>query len=323
MRALISGVAGFIGSHLADLLLSQGQDVLGVDNFLTGDHRNIAHLNANPHFRLIQHDVIKPLAVDEDIDQIYHLASPSSPVAYTIHRVATLRVNSQGTCNLLDLAVQKQARFLVASAADIYGDPEITPQREDYCGHTNPIGLNSAYEESKRFAEACAMAYQRQFGADTRIVRLFNTYGPRMSINDGRVLTNFVCQALRDQPITILGDGTQTRCFCYVSDTVAGLVKAMESDFHEPINLGNPEDISIVQLARDVLKLVPESQSKITFAPAPAYDPRVRKPDISRAKQILAWSPKVPRPEGLAKVIDYCRSRITANANNGPQSSQI
>ena len=310
MRALISGVAGFIGSHLADLLLSQACDVLGVDNFITGDQRNIAHLHANPRFRLIHHDVINPLSLDGPIDHIYHLASPSSPVAYTTHRVATLRVNSQGTCNLLDLAVQKNSRFLVASTAEVYGDPKITPQREDYCGHVNPVGLNSVYEESKRFAEACAMAYQRQHAADTRIVRIFNTYGPRMSINDGRVLTNFVCQTLRNEPLTILGDGTQTRCFCYVSDMVAGMVKAMESDFHEPINLGNPEDVTIVQLARDILKLVPESQSKLSFAPAPAYDPQVRKPDISRAKQILAWSPKVPRTQGLAKVVDYYRDQI-------------
>jgi len=310
MRVLISGVAGFIGSHLADALLSDGHQVVGVDNFITGDRRSIEHLASQPAFSLLEHDVIDPLEIDGKLEKIYHLASPSSPVAYTTNRVLTMRVNSQGTCNLLDLALAKNARLLVASTAEVYGDPEITPQREDYWGKVNPIGLNSVYEEAKRFAEACAMAYQRQHGADTRIARIFNTYGPRMSINDGRVITNFVCAALRGEPIIIFGDGTQSRCFCYVSDMVQGLIKAMDSDFHEPINLGNPEEVTVVQLARDILKLVGESSSRLTFAAAQAYDPRVRKPDISRAKQILNWSPKVPRIEGLAKVVDFYRGRI-------------
>jgi dTDP-glucose 4,6-dehydratase len=308
MRVLISGVAGFIGSHLADLVLSQGYDVVGVDNFITGDRRNIAHLKDKGRFQLIEHDVIEPMRVDGAVDQIYHLASPSSPVAYMTQRVATLKVNGVGTCNLLDVAVQKQARFLVASTAEVYGDPEVTPQREDYWGRVNPIGLNSVYEESKRYAEACAMAYQRQHGVDTRTARIFNTYGPRMSVNDGRVITNFVCQALKGEPITVYGDGTQTRCFCYVSDMVVGILKAMESDFHEPINLGNPDEVSMVQLARDILQLV-GSASKICFEPAPAYDPRIRKPDVARARQILGWSPKVPRMEGLVKVVEYYRGR--------------
>jgi dTDP-glucose 4,6-dehydratase len=307
MRVLISGVAGFIGSHLADLLLSQGHTVVGVDSFITGNRRNIAHLKGNGQFSLIEHDVIEPLKVEGRIDQIYHLASPSSPVAYTTHRVLTMRVNSQGTCNLLDLAVEKGARFLVASTAEVYGDPVVTPQREDHWGNVNPVGLNSVYEESKRFSEACAMAYQREQGADTRIARIFNTYGPRMSVNDGRVITTFVCQALSNEPMTVYGDGTQARCFCYVSDMIMGLIKTMEGDFHEPINLGNPEEVGIVELAKEVLQLVPESRSKVVFQPAPVYDPRVRRPDISRAKQILGWAPKVARLEGLGKTVQYYR----------------
>jgi len=305
MRVLITGAAGFIGSHLADLLLSEGHKVVGVDNFVTGDRRNIEHLKDDGRFELIEHDVVQPLHVDGPIEQVYHLASPSSPVAYTTHRVATMKVNGEGTCNLLELALAKGARFLVASTAEVYGDPAISPQREDYWGNVNPTGLNSVYEESKRFAEACAMAYQRERGADTRIVRIFNTYGPRMSVNDGRVITNFVCQSLKNQAITVFGDGTHRRCFCYVSDMVLGLTKAMHADFHEPINLGNPEEVTIVQLARDILSLLPQSSSKIRFDPAPAYDPRVRRPDISRAKQILGWLPKVSRTQGLAKVVEF------------------
>ena len=222
------------------------------------------------NFRLIEHDVIEPLAFDGPLDRIYHLASPSSPLAYTTHRVATMKVNGAGTCNLLDLAIDKGARFLVASTAEIYGDPAVTPQREDHWGNVNPIGLNSVYEESKRFAEACAMAYNREKQADTRIVRIFNTYGPRMSIDDGRVITNFISQALKGEPITIFGDGTQTRCFCYVSDMARGIRQAMEADFHEPINLGSPEEVSMLQLARMILGLMPGTSSRLAFGPAPA-----------------------------------------------------
>lgn len=307
MRILISGVAGFIGSHLAEHLLAQGYEVVGVDNFLTGHQRNIAHLLGQPRFQLIRHDVIEPLQIEGPIDRVYHLASPSSPRAYTAHRVLTMRVNSQGTCNLLDLAAEKGARFLVASTAEVYGDPQITPQREDYWGNVNPTGLNSVYEESKRFAECCAANYQREKGLDTRIARIFNTFGPRMSLDDGRVITSFITQALSDQPITVFGDGTQSRCFCFVLDLVEGLIRNMECDFHEPINLGNPDDVTILQLARDVLSLVPASRSKIVFRPAPSYDPRIRRPDISRARQILGWSPRVDRMEGLARTIEYFR----------------
>jgi dTDP-glucose 4,6-dehydratase len=307
MRILISGAAGFIGSHLADLLLEQGHEIIGLDNFITGDRRNLLHLIGNKRFTLIDHDVVRPVKIDGAIDRIYHLASPSSSVAYTNNRVATVKVNGQGTCNLLDLAVEKGARLLVASTAEVYGDPAVTPQREDYWGNVNPTGLNSVYEESKRFAEACAMAYQRERQADTRIARIFNTYGPRMSMNDGRVITTFITQAIKNESITVYGDGTQLRCFCYVSDMVLGLAAAMECDFHEPINLGNPEEVSMVQLARQIVALNPGSRSKITFEPGPSYDPRVRRPDIARARQILSWSPKVPLAEGLVKTVEYYR----------------
>ena len=306
MRIVISGAAGFIGSHLADLLLEQDHEVVGIDNFITGRRENLAHLRDKRAFKLIEHDVIQPVKVDGPVDRVYHLASPASPVGYMNNRIATLQVNSAGTCNLLDLAVEKEARFLVASTSEIYGDPTVHPQREDYWGNVNSIGLRSMYEEAKRFAEAATMAYHRERGADTRIVRIFNTYGPRVPLNDGRVITTFVLQALANEPLTVFGDGTQTRSLCYVTDLVRGLSAAMESDFHEPINLGNPEEVTMVQLARDIIEAA-GSRSKIQFEPSPAYDPHRRKPDITRAKQILNWSPKVSRKEGLAKVVEYCR----------------
>jgi dTDP-glucose 4,6-dehydratase len=307
MRCLLSGAAGFIGSHLADLLLSHGHDVVGIDNLLTGRLSNIAHLKHDSRFTLLQQDVTENFNIDGPIDRIYHLASPASPVAYASHRIETMKVNSQGTWNLLDLALEKKARFLVASTSEIYGDPPKNIQREDFWGNVNPIGLRSMYEEAKRFSEACAMAYNREKGADTRIVRIFNTYGPRMHPADGRVVTNFVRQALKNEPITIAGDGTQTRSFCYVSDTVRGLAAVMEADFSEPINIGNPEETTIIQLARFILDLLPESKSKIIFEPRADYDPRNRCPDIMRAKQILGWSPKIPLKDGLAKVVEYHR----------------
>lgn len=308
MRILITGAAGFIGSHLAELLLGQEHEVVGVDNFITGSPRTIAQLQAHPRFTFVEANVIEPLALDGPLDRIYHLASPSSPVAYASHRIATLKVNSLGTCNLLDLADQKQARFLMASTSEIYGDPLISPQREEHWGNVNSIGLRSMYEEAKRFSEAAAMAYQRERQADTRIVRIFNTYGPRMSANDGRVVPSFVQRVLGNEPIVIYGDGTQARSFCYVSDIVRGIALAMEADFHEPINLGNPEEVSILQLARHILELMPGTRSRIAFESGPAYDPRVRRPDISRARQILAWSPQIALVEGLGRVIDYFRN---------------
>lgn len=307
MRILISGAAGFLGSHLTDLLLSQGHEVVGVDNFITGNPQNIAHLRENERYSLLQQDVTEPLNIDGPIDRIYHMASPASPVSYAKYRVATMKVNSQGTWNLLELAIEKKARILIASTSEIYGDPLSHPQREDYWGNVNPIGLRSMYEEAKRFSEACAMAYHRERQADTRIIRIFNTYGPRMDLHDGRVITNFIRQAFCGEPLTVFGEGTQTRSLCYVSDLVQGINLTIEADFHEPINLGNPEEISIVQLAQDIIDLIPGTKSRIVFEPSPAYDPRVRRPDMSRARQILGWSPKVPRKEGLAKIVQYYR----------------
>jgi dTDP-glucose 4,6-dehydratase len=300
MRILISGAAGFVASHLTDMLIGQGHEIIGVDNFITGKPANIAHLRGNAQFRFIEHDVIQPLKIEGAIDRIYHLASPASPVGYAKHQVATLKVNSQGTWNLLELALEKGSRFLMASTSETYGDPAVHPQREDYWGNVNPIGLRSMYDEAKRFSEACTMAYHRERGAETRIIRIFNTYGPRMDPYDGRVVISFIRQALDNEPLTVFGEGKQTRSLCYVSDLVRGINLTMESDFIEPINLGNPEELA----------LIPESKSKISFLPMPPDDPRVRCPDITRAKQILGWTPTVSRREGLAKMVEYYRDKL-------------
>jgi dTDP-glucose 4,6-dehydratase len=310
MRILITGAAGFLGSHLTDLLLAQGHDVVGADNFITGKDQNIAHLKGNPKFTFVRHDVIEPLKVDGAIDRIYHMASPASPIGYVKHQVATLKVNSQGTWNLLELSLEKKARFLMASTSETYGDPAVHPQREDYWGNVNPIGLRSMYDEAKRFSEACTMAYNRERKADTRLIRIFNTYGPRMDPYDGRVVISFIRQALNDEPITVFGDGSQTRSLCYVTDLVRGINLVMESDFHEPINLGNPEEITILQIAKQVLELIPQSKSKIVHQPMPPDDPRVRCPDITRAKQILGWQPTISRAEGFATMIEHYRDQL-------------
>ena len=310
MRILISGAAGFLGSHLTDLLLSQGHEVVGVDNFITGKPRNIAHQEGQERFKFIRYDVIEPLEIAGGLDRIYHMASPASPVGYVKHQVATLKVNSQGTWNLLELALKKDARFLMASTSECYGDPAVHPQREDYWGNVNPIGLRSMYDEAKRFGEACTMAFHRERGADTRIVRIFNTYGPRMDPYDGRVVISFIRQALNDEPITVFGDGRQTRSLCYVSDLVRGINLTMESDFIEPINLGNPEEMTILQIAREILALVPGTRSQIVHQPMPPDDPRVRCPDITRARQILGWQPQVARRDGLARMIDFYRDEL-------------
>src|SRR5439155_18553475 len=262
-----------------------------VDNFITGKRDNIAHLSGSKNYKFIEADVIQPLKIDGPVERIYHLASPASPIGYAKHQVATLKVNSQGTWNLLELALAKSARFLMASTSECYGDPAVHPQREDYWGNVNPIGLRSMYDEAKRFSEACTMAYLRERGAETRIVRIFNTYGPRMDPYDGRVVISFIRQALNDEPITVFGDGTQTRSLCYVSDLIRGINLTMESDFHEPINLGNPDEVTILQIAREILELIPSSKSTITHQPMPPDDPRVRCPDIMRARQILGWQP--------------------------------
>jgi dTDP-glucose 4,6-dehydratase len=311
MRILISGAAGFLGSHLTDLLLGQGHEIVGVDNFITGKPENIAHLKNQPCFTFVKADVIQPLKIDGGLDRIYHMASPASPIGYVKHQVATLKVNSQGTWNLLELAESHGARFLMASTSECYGDPAVNPQREDYWGNVNPIGLRSMYDEAKRFGEACTMAYSRERKVDTRIIRIFNTYGPRMDPSDGRVVISFIRQALRNEPLTVFGAGSQTRSLCYVSDLIRGINLTMESDFCEPINLGNSEEVTILQIAQDILAMIPQSTSKITFRPMPPDDPRVRCPDISRAKQILGWSPTIGRSEGLKKMIEFYREQLT------------
>ncbi|HEX8524194.1 MAG TPA: UDP-glucuronic acid decarboxylase family protein [Tepidisphaeraceae bacterium] len=310
MRILISGGAGFLASHLTDLLLAQGHEVVGVDNFITGKAANIAHLRGEKRYSFIEHDVIKPLEIDGPIDRIYHMASPASPIGYVKHQVATLKVNSEGTWNLLELSLAKKARFLMASTSECYGDPECNPQPETYWGNVNPIGLRSMYDEAKRFSEACTMAYFREKKADTRIIRIFNTYGPRMDPYDGRVVISFIRQALNNEDITVFGEGSQTRSLCYVTDLVRGINLTMESDFHEPINLGNPDEVTILQIAKQVMELIPGTTSKIVHKPMPPDDPRVRCPDITRAKQILGWQPQVSRREGLAKMIEFYRDQL-------------
>jgi dTDP-glucose 4,6-dehydratase len=310
MRVLITGGAGFLASYLTDLLLTQGHEIVGVDNFITGKKQNIAHLLDNKRYKFIQADVIQPLKVDGPIDRIYHMASPASPIGYVKHQIATVKVNSQGTWNLLELSLEKKARFLMASTSEVYGDPAINPQVESYWGNVNPIGMRSMYDEPKRFSEACTMAYNRERGADTRIIRIFNTYGPRMDPYDGRVVISFIRQALNNEPLTVFGNGLQTRSLCYVTDLVRGINLVMESDFVEPINLGNPEEVTILQIARDILALIPQSKSQIIHQPMPPDDPRVRCPDITRAKEILRWSPTIPRREGLQKMIEFYRDQL-------------
>lgn len=309
MRILISGGAGFLSSHLSDRLLGQSHEVVGVDNFITGKRENIAHLQGNPKYRFVEADVIQPLKIDGPIDRIYHMASPASPIGYVKHQVATMKVNSQGTWNLLELSLEKKARFLMASTSECYGDPEVNPQPESYWGRVNPIGMRSMYDEAKRFSEACTMAYHRERGADTRIIRIFNTYGPRMDPHDGRVVISFIRQALHNEPLTVFGDGMQTRSLCYVTDLVEGINLVMESDFNEPINLGNPSELTILDIAKEILALIPESKSTITFHPMPPDDPKLRRPDISRAKTILNWEPKVTRRDGLQKMIEFYRTQ--------------
>ena len=314
MRILISGGSGFLGSHLTDLLLAQGHEVIGVDNFITGKPENIAHLRGNPRYTFIKQDVIEPFAVEGPVDRIYHMASPASPIGYVKHQVATLKVNSQGTWNLLEMAEKKGSRFLMASTSECYGDPAVNPQPESYWGNVNSIGHRSMYDEAKRFSEACTMAYHRERGVDTRLIRIFNTYGPRMDPYDGRVVINFIRQALNNEPLTVFGEGKQTRSLCYVSDLVRGINLTMESDFHEPINLGNPDELTIHAIAREILALIPASTSKIVFMPMPPDDPRVRCPDITRAKQILGWTPTVSRRDGLAKMIEFYRDQLKKSA---------
>jgi len=309
VRTVITGGAGFIGSHLCDYLIEKRHEVICIDNLLTGKPENIAHLIGNGKFRFIKHNVSDYIYVDGYIDNVLHFASPASPVDYLEFPIQTLKVGSLGTLNSIGLAKTKKAKFLLASTSEVYGDPQVHPQREDYWGHVNPVGPRGVYDEAKRFAEAMTTAYHSYHNVNTRIVRIFNTYGPRMRVNDGRALPNFMCQALNGEDITVFGNGTQTRSFCYVSDLVEGIYRLLISDEHEPVNIGNPEEITILQLAKEILELT-RSKSKIIFKPLPVDDPRIRQPDISKAKKILGWEPKVLRKEGLANTLEYFKEML-------------
>lgn len=311
-NCLVTGGAGFIGSHLCDFLLGKNYKVICLDNFLTGKQENISHLLKRSDFEFIKHDVIKPLKIkNRKIKFIYHLASPASPRSYQDLSLPTMLTNSLGTLNMLELANKHRAKFLLASTSEVYGDPLQHPQKESYWGNVNPVGIRSCYDESKRFAEAITMVFFRQFNVDAKIVRIFNTYGPRIDPGDGRVMANFVVQALKNMPLTIYGKGKQTRSFCYVSDLVSGLLKTMESNkiSGETINLGNPEEYQIIFLAKLIKKMC-QSKSKLVFQPLPDDDPQRRRPDISKAKKILNWSPKINLKQGLAKTIAYFRQRL-------------
>ena len=309
MRILVTGAAGFLGSHLSDRLLAEGHAVIGMDNFLTGHPDNIAHMAGNQQFHFIQHDVTNFMYVEGPLDAVLHFASPASPIDYLEKPIQTLKVGSLGTHKALGLAKAKGARLLLASTSEVYGDPQVHPQPETYWGHVNPIGPRGVYDEAKRFAEAMTMAYHRYHGVETRIVRIFNTYGPRMRPNDGRVVSNFVVQALTGAPLTIYGDGSQTRSFCYVSDLVDGIYRLLLSDESDPVNIGNPGEFTVRQLAEQVIRLT-GSSSVIEARPLPVDDPKVRQPDITRATTILGWGPKVPLEEGLQHTIEFFRKRL-------------
>ncbi len=308
-RTLITGGAGFLGSHLCDRFLDEGHEVIAMDNLLTGSADNIAHLFGRKGFAFIEHDVTRYIWVPGPLDNVLHFASPASPRDYLEYPVHTLKVGSLGTHNALGLAKAKGARFLLASTSEVYGDPLVHPQREDYWGNVNPIGVRGVYDEAKRFAEAMVMAYHRTHGMQTRIARIFNTFGPRMRLDDGRALPTFMCQALRNEPITVYGDGSQTRSFIYVSDQVEGIVRLLASDVVEPVNIGNPEEISILEFAREIRDLA-GSTSEIVFRPLPQDDPHVRRPDIARARALLGWEPRVPRREGLLRTLAYFKEKL-------------
>ena len=307
--SVVTGAAGFLGSHLTDLLLSRGHKVIGIDNFVTGSVDNIVHLGGNPNFKFIQQDVTEFIFLDGPVDYVWHFASPASPIDYLELPIQTLKVGSLGTHKALGLAKNKKARFLIASTSEIYGDPLIHPQPEEYWGNVNTIGPRGCYDESKRFAEAITMAYHREHKVATRIVRIFNTYGPRMRINDGRVVPAFVSQALKNKPVTIFGKGTQTRSFCYCSDLIKGIYRLMMSDYDLPVNIGNPVEMTMLQFAEQIIKAT-GSKSKIVFKPLPQDDPKQRKPDIAKAKKILKWEPKVKLADGLKETIAYFRTKV-------------
>jgi len=307
--SVVTGGAGFLGSHLTDRLLSAGHDVIVIDNFITGSPQNLEHLAENIHFKFIRHDVTEYIFVPGHVDYVWHFASPASPIDYLELPIPTLKVGSLGTHNALGLAREKQAAFLLASTSETYGDPLIHPQTEDYWGNVNPVGPRGVYDEAKRFAEAMTMAYHTFHGMNTKIVRIFNTYGPRMRLRDGRVVPAFISQALTNQPLTIFGDGSQTRSFCYVSDLIEGIYRLMMSQYHYPVNIGNPREMTIQEFGKEILKLIPTS-STLEFKSLPIDDPKVRQPDITRARTILDWEPQVDFEEGIARTIDYFKSKI-------------
>jgi dTDP-glucose 4,6-dehydratase len=307
--SVVTGGAGFLGSHLTDRLLREGHRVIAIDNFITGATANIEHLAGNDDYRFIKHDVSNFIFLPDDVDFIFHFASPASPVDYLLHPIPTLKVGSHGTHNTLGLAKGKGARFLLASTSECYGDPLVHPQREDYWGNVNPIGPRGVYDEAKRFAEAITMAYHRYHQVDTKIVRIFNTYGPRMRLRDGRVVPNLIAQALSGEPLTVYGDGSQTRSFCYCSDLIDGIFKLAMSDFHEPVNIGNPREMTIKNFAEEIARLT-GATGGLKFEPLPVDDPKKRQPDISRARSILGWEPVVDFEQGITKTIDYFKSRL-------------
>ena len=307
--SVVTGAAGFLGSHLTDLLLARGHKVIGIDNFVTGTVDNISHLAGNPDFRFIQQDVTEFLFLDVPVHYVWHFASPASPVDYLELPIQTLKVGSLGTHKALGLAKTKGARFLIASTSEIYGDPLVHPQTEEYWGNVNTIGPRGCYDEAKRFAEALTMAYHREHGIETRIVRIFNTYGPRMRLHDGRVVPAFISQALKNKPLTVFGKGQQTRSFCYVSDLIEGIYRLMMSDYSRPMNIGNPSELTVLEFAREIIRAI-GSRSKVAFKPLPQDDPRQRRPDITKARRILKWEPQVALSAGLVKTIDYFRTKV-------------
>jgi dTDP-glucose 4,6-dehydratase len=312
-RTVITGAAGFIGSHLCEELLARGHSVVGIDNLITGNMSNIAHLR-DRDFQFIRHDVTQYIDVDGPVDAVLHWASPASPIDYLELPIQTLKVGSLGTHNALGLAKAKQARFVIASTSEVYGDPLEHPQKETYWGNVNPIGPRGVYDEAKRFAEAITLAYHRTHGVDTKIVRIFNTYGPRMRLRDGRAVPAFMSQALRNEDVTVFGDGTQTRSFCYVTDLVDGILRLLDSDTHDPVNIGNPHEVTIEQIARTIISLV-GSTSRIVYRPLPQDDPKQRKPDITRAQTILGWQPSIGLEEGLKKTVGYFTAKLAAEAD--------
>lgn len=305
--AVVTGGAGFLGSHLCEYLLAKGMKVICIDNFITGSNKNVEHLKKNPNFKFMEHDVTKHINIEEDVHYILHFASPASPIDYQQIPIQTLKVGSLGTHNALGLAKAKNAVLLLASTSEVYGDPLVNPQPETYWGNVNPVGPRGCYDEAKRFAEAITMAYHNAHKINTKIARIFNTYGPRMRANDGRVVPAFVNQALNNQPITVFGNGSQTRSFCYVADEVEGLFRLLVSDINDPVNIGNPSEMTVLEFANKVIELT-ESSSRIIPMPLPVDDPKIRRPDISKAKRLLEWEPKISVEEGLKKTIEYFKS---------------